>query len=86
MGIINQPYNIIIYAKENGFIQQITNTNNPNGFSNLPDTLEYMYIDFYNEEILACYFDSKNNKYYEDEKKIVEIIDPSIYIKPTNEN
>lgn len=76
-------YNFIVYQNGTGLIQQITNT----PFSNLPlipkeDEVTAIHIDFYNDAIIDCYYESLTGKFFEDEEKTLEIFNPSIYIKP----
>lgn len=75
-----EPYNFFVYRIENGFVQQITNTNNPD----LPlvdsDEIVVERIAFYNGELCGCYY--KESVFYEDAEMMMAISDPANYVKP----
>lgn len=80
-----EKYNFIVYDNKTGFIQQMTNT----GASYLPtipvsDPVTAIHVNFFNDNITECYYDSETRKFYEDAEKNIEIMDPSTYIKSNN--
>ena len=72
-----QKYNFMI-VRQDGFIQQITNTGRPN-LPKVPEHLTAVSLGFYNPKLIACYYD--NGKFYEDAEKTKEIVDPANYVK-----
>ena len=80
-----EKYNFIVYQNENGFVQQITNTN----ISDLPmipeeDGVTAAHVNFYND-ITESYYEPATGKFYADEAKTEEIADPATYVKPVIE-
>ena len=80
-----EKYNFIVYQNETGLIQQITNTS----ASNLPripkeDGVTAIHVDFFND-ITDCYYNPKNGKFYVDEAKTEEIVNPATYERPVIE-
>ncbi len=71
-------YNFIVYQNESKLIQQITNTPVPSlPFIPDEDGVTAVHVDFYNPDIVDCYF--VDGKFYEDAELTKEIAEPAMY-------